>query len=121
MQVDARALARAEVSNDMGQRATSTALEVLGNIDAMQLAIENATAEESVGVEQIVEIHRALLDQAPNSHIAGRIRTEQNWIGGNDYNPCGADFVPPPVEEPWISGFKTRQTMVRLADPALVQ
>src|SRR5207302_3067265 len=22
----------------------------------------------------------------------------QNWIGGNDYNPCGADFVPPPPE-----------------------
>jgi Fic family protein len=21
-----------------------------------------------------------------------------NWIGGNDYNPCGADFVPPPPE-----------------------
>jgi hypothetical protein len=20
------------------------------------------------------------------------------WIGGNDYNPCGADFVPPPPE-----------------------
>jgi Fic family protein len=26
------------------------------------------------------------------------MRTEQNWIGGNDYNPCGADFVPPPPE-----------------------
>src|SRR3989442_6553088 len=25
--------------------------------------------------------------------------TSQNWIGGNDYNPCGADFVPPPPEE----------------------
>ena len=99
MQVDARTLARAEVSSDIGQKAAPTALEVLGNIDAMQLAIENATAEESVGVEQIVEIHRALLDQAPNSHIAGRIRTEQNWIGGNDYNPCGADYVPPPPEE----------------------
>jgi Fic family protein len=99
MQVDARTLARAEVSSDIGQKAAPTALEVIGNIDAMQLAIENATAEESVGVDQIVAIHRALLEQAPNAHIAGRIRTEQNWIGGNDYNPCGADFVPPPPEE----------------------
>ena len=105
MQVDARTLARAEVSSDIGQKAAPTALEVIGNIDAMQLAIENATAEESVGVDQIVEIHRALLEQAPNSHIAGRIRTEQNWIGGNDYNPCGADFVPPPPEEVgWLLG-----------------
>lgn len=98
MQVDVRTLARAEVASDIGQRATPTALEVLGNIDAMQLAIENVTVVESVGVDQVMEIHRTLLENASNSHIAGRIRTEQNWIGGNDYNPCGADFVPPPPE-----------------------
>jgi Fic family protein len=105
MQIDARMLARAEVASDTGQHATPTALEVLGNIDAMQLAIENATAEDSVGVEQLVEIHRALLKSAPNSHIAGRVRTEQNWIGGNNYNPCGADYVPPPPEDvEWLLG-----------------
>ena len=27
------------------------------------------------------------------------LREQQNWIGGNDYNPCGAAFVPPPPEE----------------------
>jgi Fic family protein len=31
--------------------------------------------------------------------LAGRLRTQQNWIGGNDYNPCGAEFVPPPPEQ----------------------
>ena len=36
---------------------------------------------------------------APNAAVAGVIRTQQNWIGGNDHNPCGADFVPPPPEE----------------------
>lgn len=30
--------------------------------------------------------------------IAGVIRDKQNWIGGNDYNPLGAAFVPPPHE-----------------------
>ena len=30
--------------------------------------------------------------------IGGVIRTEQNWIGGSNYNPCGAAFVPPPPE-----------------------
>ena len=105
MQINERTLARAEVSSDIGQRATPTALEVLGNIDAMLFAIENATAEKVVGVEQVVDIHHALLAPAPNSHIAGRIRTEQNWIGGNDYNPCGADFVPPPPEDVgWLLG-----------------
>jgi Fic family protein len=27
------------------------------------------------------------------------VRDQQNWVGGNDYNPCGADFVPPPPED----------------------
>jgi Fic family protein len=98
MQVDVRALARAEISSDIGQKASPTALEVLANIDAMQLAIENATTVGSVGVDQLMDIHRVLLEHASNSGIAGRIRTEQNWIGGNDFNPCGADFVPPPPE-----------------------
>ena len=31
--------------------------------------------------------------------IAGVVRASQNWIGGNDYTPCGADFVPPPPED----------------------
>jgi Fic/DOC family protein len=27
------------------------------------------------------------------------LRTEQNWIGGSDYDPCSASFVPPPPDE----------------------
>jgi Fic family protein len=99
MQVEARALARAAVAKDTGQRASQTALEVLANVDAMRKAIDDATSEKVLDVNQIIEIHRALLTRATNSHIAGKIRIVQNWIGGNDYNPCGADFVPPPPEE----------------------
>jgi Fic family protein len=99
MQVDARALARADAKSETGGRSPTTALEVLGNIDAMQLAIENASGDRDITVVDIVAIHRTLMRNAPNAHIAGKVRTEQNWIGGNDYNPCGADFVPPPPED----------------------
>jgi Fic family protein len=99
MQVDARALSRAEVANDTGQGASKTALEILANIDAMQAAIESATEQERIAVPQIVEIHRILMAASDRPEIAGQIRTQQNWIGGNNYNPCGADFVPPPPEE----------------------
>jgi len=98
MQVDARTLARAEARLDTGGRAGPEALEVLANIDAMQLAIEEASAETVFGAEHILAIHRVLLARAPNASIAGELRSDQNWIGGNDYNPCGADFVPPPPE-----------------------
>jgi Fic family protein len=98
MQVDIRDLARAEVRLDVGGKAGPTAIEVLANIDAMQLAIEEAAGARRLDVELLVEIHAQLMAGAPNSGIAGRIRDSQNWIGGNDYNPCGADFVPPPPE-----------------------
>jgi Fic family protein len=99
MQVDARTLARAEVNQETGRRIGSEAAEILANIDAMQLAIERASSTGGITSEDITDIHRVLLTHAPNAHIAGRIRTAQSWIGGNDYNPCGADFVPPPPED----------------------
>jgi Fic family protein len=99
MQVDARTLARAEAKADTGGKVSSTVLEVLANIDAMILAVEEATSDERVQLARIIDIRKALMANAHNSNMAGKIRAQQNWIGGNDYNPCGADFVPPPHEE----------------------
>lgn len=98
MQVDVRQLARAEARADMGRRASSEALEILANIDAMEVAIREAAAGAPFTVDDVRTIHSRLMERTPHSHIAGRIRTVQNWIGGNDYNPCGADYVPPPPE-----------------------
>lgn len=99
MQLDARELAKAEARLDTGGAVSDTAREVIGNIDAMILAVENASSAVRFGPAEILEIHNKLMERANNRHVAGRFREEQNWIGGNDYNPCGADFVPPPHEE----------------------
>jgi Fic family protein len=98
MQMGARELARAEARVESGGKAGPTAQEIIANIDAMELAIHEAAAVERFSVEEIRAIHRRLMERAPNSRGAGQVRTVQNWIGGNDYNPCGADFVPPPPE-----------------------
>jgi Fic family protein len=98
LQVDVRDLARGEARADTGGRIGATAAEILANIDAMELAIDDASAIERFGRDEILAIHRRLMVGAPNARVAGRVRTEQNWIGGNDHNPCGADFVPPPPE-----------------------
>lgn len=98
VQMGARELARAEARMETGGKAAPTALEVIANIDAMELAIHQASTVERFGVAEILAIHARLMENAPNAQVAGRIRTGQNWIGGNDYNPCGADFVPPPPE-----------------------
>lgn len=98
IQLEARDLARAEARVEVGGSAGPTALELLANIDAMQLAVDAAAAAERFTLGDITAIHRRLMASSSNASIGGRIRKEQNWIGGNDHNPCGADFVPPPPE-----------------------
>ena len=100
LQAGVRELARAEAGVEAGGRARPATLEVLANINAMEVAMKEATAARTFKPAEIVSIHRRLVERSPDARrIAGQIRETQNWIGGNDYNPCGADFVPPPPEE----------------------
>lgn len=99
MQLGVRELARAEARVESGLSASAIAMEVLANIDAMTLAVDEAALVERFGVAEIKAIHQRLMERSENKRVAGRIRARQNWIGGNDYNPCGADFIPPPPEE----------------------
>ena len=98
MQVGIRQLARAESKLETGASVSGNVVEVLGNIDAMQMAVDAAATTARLDIDHVAGIHATLLAQAPNARIAGMVREAQNWIGGNDYNPCGADFVPPPPE-----------------------
>jgi hypothetical protein len=98
LQVDVRDLARGEARAETQGKVNPTTAEILGNIDAMELAIDDAAAVATFTPDQIIAVHRRLMTAAPNARIAGVLRTTQNWIGGNDYNPCGADFVPPPPD-----------------------
>src|SRR5262249_55066856 len=43
-------------------------------------------------------LHRRLMTSSRLSAQAGRLREQQNWIGGSEYSPCAAAFVPPPPE-----------------------
>jgi Fic family protein len=74
------------------------AAEVLGNVEAMKRAIEIGAAGSPLTVADIEDIHRTLLRFTEDTEIAGVVRTTQNWIGGNDYNPVSAAYVPPPPE-----------------------
>lgn len=99
MQMGVRELARAEARMETGGKGSQTAIDILDNVDAMELAIAEAANKDRFGQESILAIHRRLMTHDQRRQIVGRFRTEQNWIGGNDYNPCGADFVPPTPEE----------------------
>lgn len=99
LEVGARRLLRAEAAQDLGEEPSDvTAAEVLGNIDAMTSAVQQIGPGDRVTIETLLAFHRRLLQGTRLEAYGGRIRSEQNWIGGSDYNPCSATFVPPPPE-----------------------
>jgi Fic family protein len=96
LQVPPSRLLRAEVRAQDGLPSTDvTASEVLGNVNALACA-ESQSGPLSTQV--ILEVHRRLLAGTRSAQHAGILRVEQNWIGGTDYGPFGARFVPPPPE-----------------------
>lgn len=99
LEVGGQRLLRAEAAQVLGETVTDvTALEVLGNIQAMTWALSAVRPGDDITVEILVEAHRRLLAGTRLEELGGHIRQEQNWIGGRSYNPCSAAFVPPPPE-----------------------
>lgn len=99
LQVGGRRLLRADAAQAMGvDPKDETAVEILANINSMARGIATVEEGSSLSLETLLEVHRGLLAGSRMEAHGGNIRGEQNWIGGSDYNPCSADFVPPPPE-----------------------
>jgi Fic family protein len=97
LRVSPQRLLRADVARAEGVDVNdATASEVLANIDAMAYAVHDVRGP--VTLDRILEVHRRLLVHTNRARYAGVIRTEQNWIGGSEFNPLGASFVPPPPQ-----------------------
>lgn len=77
--------------------ARKTALSIVRNIDAMARAVQIGIAERPLIVGDLLDIHSTLLDTEQDRAVAGRLREEQNWIGGGN-TPRRAEFIPPPHE-----------------------
>jgi Fic family protein len=51
-----------------------------------------------VQADDLLALHRTLLQDTEDDAIAGQVRTVQNWIGGRLNSPIDAEFIPPPPE-----------------------
>jgi Fic family protein len=97
MQVSAQQVALAELAQTeelVGASFSRTAQLVANNITILRKAATDLAESPAVTVAGIDELHHALL---PDERHHG-LRQVQNWIGGNDWNPLDAQFVPPPPE-----------------------
>jgi Fic family protein len=88
----ARAMLDPEAERDVARA-------VIGNIRAMEQAIRMGTEADYLALPHLLAIHQTLLEGTEGAAIAGQIRTSQNWLGGSEWTPRGAEFVPPPETE----------------------
>lgn len=99
MHADIRSVARAEARRSLGRSISRQVAEIIANIDAMQKGVDQVATSDLLTPQELCDIHEALMSQGIIPLNPGKIRDRQNWIGGNDTNPCGAAYVPPPAEE----------------------
>src|SRR3954468_11256735 len=108
LQVSPQQVALAEFAQVEGGQVrgfSENARLVANNIMALQQAatsLATATAVTAAGIE---DLQRALL----SGHEPLGLRSTQNWIGGSDWHPLDAEFVPPP-------GDRVPALMADLAD-----
>jgi Fic family protein len=94
--VSQRNLARALM--DAGA-ARGAARIVAANVLAMEEAIALGGVERPLTVTDLLAIHATLIGHDPAAG-PGRVRTEQNWVGGRVLtSPYDARYIPPPEDE----------------------
>jgi Fic family protein len=72
------------------------AADVVGNIAAMERAVEIGAAADPFTVADMLAIHELLLRFTLDNGIAGVVRAKQSWIGRSSHSPRDASYVPPP-------------------------
>jgi Fic family protein len=105
-----------------GVRANSSAVAMAAATTALQAMIATVGPNAPIRLSAITSAHAALMHDDPlESAAAGELRTLQNWIGGSDFSPRGALYIPPPPET--VPGYM--DDLVTFADrndmPALLQ
>lgn len=85
----------AEALSNIG-RPNPSAVEVANNVRALEQALAFADEPERIDTRFLVGLQETLLRETDDAGIAGHLRTEVSWIGGQ--SPVAADYVPPPPE-----------------------
>jgi Fic family protein len=95
LQVSPQQVALAELATTEEQVRTgfsATAKLVANNVIVLRRAVSELVAAPTITTADVVALHRALL---PDERHHG-LRSVQNWIGGGNWHPLDAEFVPPP-------------------------
>lgn len=102
LQMNAGRLPEYEALDELGisHQIDGTEAAVLGNIASMEESIAHLSTKGRLDVSDLCSINSKLLENTDEASFGGCIRTQQNSIGGNNVNPIGAAYVPPPEMVP---------------------
>ncbi|MGN6760721.1 MAG: Fic family protein [Leifsonia sp.] len=78
-----------------GIRSNPAAVSMVAAARAVTRLVDASDAR--IATTDILDAHRLLMEDDTSERLyAGRFRDMQNWIGGSDFSPRGAVYVPPP-------------------------
>lgn len=82
-----------------GGRGNASAISMVAATTALNEMIASVDRDAPIQMSAILRAHETLMREDPTEgQHAGRLRTVQNWIGGSDYSPRDALYVPPPPD-----------------------
>ncbi|MFT4008518.1 MAG: Fic family protein [Nocardioidaceae bacterium] len=83
----------------LGVGASASARSMAAATTALKRMIDVASSTRRITPDTVLQAHRELFRSHPDEQErAGRFRVVQNWVGGSDYSPRDALWVPPPPE-----------------------
>ena len=81
-----------------GSKANTSAVAMAAATEATRLLMLAADSG-TITLNDVLGAHKVLMaNDEIDARYAGKLRLVQNWVGGSDYSPRGADLVPPPPE-----------------------
>ncbi|MDL9946920.1 Fic family protein [Gordonia sp. ABSL11-1] len=81
-----------------GGRSSAEARAQLAAVHAL-ITMVDAAGSEAISLSLLLRAHDTLMSVGRHEpDDVGRLREVQNWIGGSDYSPRNALFVPPPPD-----------------------
>ncbi|WP_280637343.1 Fic family protein [Nocardioides sp. W7] len=80
-----------------GIRANASAVSMVASTRALGNLIGSVDDARDLTWDNVLAAHRVLMADDPyEAAYAGKVRDQQNWIGGSDHSPRNALYVPPP-------------------------
>lgn len=83
-----------------GSKENAAAVSMVAATDALDALLRSVDRSGRIEFTDLAAAHAVLMRDEPGERRqAGKVRTVQNWIGGSDHSPRGADYIPPPPEQ----------------------